>query len=156
MHHPRIPFGALLLLLLILAACSPQPSPPAAPMSADAISSTQAAPAERPRTPDGYVDLQVEQLQALLQDEKVTLVNVHVPYEGELPATDRFIPFDQIQNRTAELPGKDAPIVLYCRSGSMSTQAAKVLVGLGYTNVYELDGGFNAWAAAGYDLLYKP
>ncbi|RIK32840.1 MAG: rhodanese-like domain-containing protein [Chloroflexi bacterium] len=156
MNHCRIPFGALLLLLLILAACSPQPSPPAAPMSAEAVAPAQAAPAELPRNPDGYVDLRAEQLQALLQDEKVTLVNVHVPYEGELPATDRFIPFDQIQNRTVELPDKDAPIVLYCRSGSMSTQAAKVLVGLGYTNVYELDGGFNAWVAAGYELLYKP
>jgi rhodanese-related sulfurtransferase len=30
-----------------------------------------------------------------------------------------------------------------------------VLVKQGYTNVYELDGGFNAWAAAGRNLLMK-
>ncbi len=38
----------------------------------------------------------------------------------------------------------------------MSTIAAKVLVEMGYTNVMELDGGFNAWKAAGYELSSHP
>ncbi|MFN2184312.1 MAG: rhodanese-like domain-containing protein [Anaerolineae bacterium] len=37
----------------------------------------------------------------------------------------------------------------------MSTSAAEELVELGYTNVMEVDGGFNAWKAAGYELLYQ-
>jgi rhodanese-related sulfurtransferase len=37
----------------------------------------------------------------------------------------------------------------------MSTQAAKDLVALGYTNVFELDGGFSGWQAVGYPLLSK-
>jgi rhodanese-related sulfurtransferase len=104
---------------------------------------------------DGFVELSVDQLHEILPGHDFTLVNVHIPYEGELPDTDLFIPFDQITNHQAELPAKDAPIVLYCRSGPMSTQAAKVLVGLGYSQVYELEGGFNAWVAANYELLKK-
>jgi rhodanese-related sulfurtransferase len=108
-----------------------------------------------PRNSDGFADISAEQLAKMLQQKNFTLINVHVPYEGELPDTDLMIPFDQIKNYQAELPAKDAAIVLYCRSGSMSTQAAKNLVALGYTNVFELDGGFNGWQAAGYPLLSK-
>jgi rhodanese-related sulfurtransferase len=35
----------------------------------------------------------------------------------------------------------------------MSTSAAQELASLGYTNILEVDGGFNAWKSAGYDLL---
>ena len=108
-----------------------------------------------PQNSNGFVDITVDQLHEILQQKEFALVNVHIPYEGELPDTDLFIPFDQIADHQAELPAKDTPIILYCRSGSMSTQAAKVLVGLGYTQVYELDGGFNAWKVANYELLKK-
>jgi len=106
-----------------------------------------------PRNANGYVDLSVTQLSDFLQKKNFTLVNVHIPYEGELPQTDRFIPFDEIATKLDQLPAKDAPIVLYCRSGRMSTDAAQVLVEQGYTNVFELDGGFNAWVADGHELL---
>jgi rhodanese-related sulfurtransferase len=104
---------------------------------------------------DGYADITVEQLAELVEKEEVTLVNVHIPYEGELPNTDLFIAYDEIADHLDELPAKDAPIVLYCRSGGMSTSAAQELAELGYSNVLEVDGGFNAWKAAGYELLQK-
>jgi rhodanese-related sulfurtransferase len=104
---------------------------------------------------DGYADISVQQLAELLENKDVTLVNTHIPYEGELPQTDLFIPFDEITDHLDQLPEKDASIVLYCRSGSMSTSAAKALVELGYANVLELDGGFNAWKTMGYDFVDK-
>lgn len=110
---------------------------------------------KRPRNADGYTDITVQQLAQMLPDRDFTLVNVHIPYQGEIPQTDLFIPFNEITEHQSELPAKDEPIVLYCSSGNMSTQAAKALVKMGYTNVLEVDGGFSGWAAAGYELLDK-
>ena len=43
-----------------------------------------------------------------------------------------------------ELPDKDQLILVYCRSGNRSKQAAQKLVKLGYTNIKEF-GGINTW-----------
>jgi len=47
------------------------------------------------------------------------------------------IPFDQIAARAGELPGKDRPVVLYCRTGRRSGIAAAELQKLGFTAVYD-------------------
>lgn len=44
----------------------------------------------------------------------------------------------------AELPDKDQMILVYCRSGNRSKQAAQKLVDLGYTNIIEF-GGIISW-----------
>jgi rhodanese-related sulfurtransferase len=133
----------LLALALLAAACGTASEPQSASPAAESLA----------KNADGYTDINVEELADMMNDKDITLVNVHIPYEGEIADTDLFIPFDQMGDNLDQLPDKDAPIVLYCRSGSMSTTAAKELVEAGYTNIMELDGGFNAWQAAGNELF---
>ena len=92
----------------------------------------------------------------MLTKKDFLFVNVHVPYEGEIAQTDLFLPCDQVASNLSKLPAdKGAKIVLYCRSGSMSTTAAQTLVRLGYSNVWNLDGGMNGWKQAGLPVSSK-
>jgi len=111
----------------------------------------------RVRVPGGsYLEVSPPRLRALLQDKRFILVNVHVPYAGEIARTDLFIPFNQIARHLAQLPrNKTAMVVLYCRSGRMGTIAARSLVLAGYRNIWNLAGGMDAWKQHGFSLLYK-
>jgi rhodanese-related sulfurtransferase len=80
------------------------------------------------------------------------VVNVHVPYEGEIDGTDAFIPFDQIVGHVDLPTDRDARLVLYCRSGNMSEQAGNAVIAAGYQDVSHLDGGMNAWSDDGREL----
>lgn len=95
------------------------------------------------------------ELHDMLQDKDFTLVNVHIPYAGEIPGTDLFIPFARVRRNLEKLPAKDAKIVLYCMSDPMSTRVAKKLAKRGYTNLYNLEGGMKGWEKAGYELDRK-
>ena len=99
-----------------------------------------------------YIDVSPLRLRDLLRHKRFALVNVHVPYAGEIVGTDRFIPFDQIDRNLTRFPARTAMVVLYCRSGRMSVIAARRLVHLGYQNIWELAGGMDAWQKQGLRL----
>jgi len=81
-----------------------------------------------------------------VREENAFIVDVHTPEQTHIPGTDAVIPFDRIQANTDKLPtDKSVPIFVYCRSGSMSATAAEEIAGLGFTNVYDLAGGTNAY-----------
>jgi phage shock protein E len=74
------------------------------------------------------------------------LVDVRTPGEfsaGHLPGAVS-LPVQELEPRMAELGGKDRPIVVYCRSGSRSGRAKRVLEGAGFTAVHDL-GAMSRW-----------
>lgn len=108
-------------------------------------------------TVDGgsYTNVGPNELNAMLRNKDFMFVNVHIPFEGDIAGTDLSIPYDQITEPSylSQLPiDKSAKIVLYCRSGRMSAIAAEALVKLGYTNVWNLEGGMVEWEQAGYPI----
>lgn len=89
-----------------------------------------------------YRNVSADELNTMLKNKDIVFVNVHIPFAGNIKGTDLSIPYDTIAENLSQLPAdKSAKIVLYCRSGRMSAIAAETLVSLGYTNVWNLDGG---------------
>lgn len=56
------------------------------------------------------------------------------------------IPLSTIENIDID---KDSPIIIYCATGIRSEEAIKKLISMGYTSLYNLDGGLINW---GYEL----
>jgi rhodanese-related sulfurtransferase len=103
-----------------------------------------------------YTNVGPSTLKEMLLRKNFFLLNVHVPYEGEIEGTDANVPYDRVEEAIGQIPSdRRAPIVVYCRSGRMSTTAVESLVRLGYTSVWHLDGGFIAWQRAGLPLIRR-
>lgn len=66
-----------------------------------------------------------------------------------------LIPHSDLEARQNELPrDKNDLILLYCRSGNRSQDAAQTLLDLGFTNLKELKTGINGWKGAGKTVVY--
>ncbi|OGO11182.1 MAG: hypothetical protein A2032_05010 [Chloroflexi bacterium RBG_19FT_COMBO_49_13] len=100
-----------------------------------------------------YTNVSPAELDTMLMSKDFTFINVHTPFEGKIAQTDLFIAYDLINQDQDKLPtDKNTKIVLYCRSGHMSDNAAKTLIKLGYTNIWNLSGGMVAWENASLSI----
>jgi phage shock protein E len=81
-----------------------------------------------------------------LVDAGAHLVDVRTPDEfmaGHIPGAVN-IPLQELEHRLRELEPKGQPVVVYCRSGSRSGSAARLLESAGYRAVFDL-GPLNRW-----------
>jgi len=103
-----------------------------------------------------YKKISVAQFARMLDHKDFTLINVHIPYEGEIEGTDLLIPFNRIDHFKNKLPkDKTAKVVVYCLMGPMGSIAAEQLVNMGYTQVMNLEGGLMAWQNFGKEVLNR-
>jgi rhodanese-related sulfurtransferase len=111
---------------------------------------------EAASTKEAFVRLDPAAFAERMNNSEAAVINVHIPYEGELEQTDAFIPYDKIIGDSSLPKDKNTEILLYCRSGRMSEEAGAALHEDGYTNVAHLEGGMKAWEAAGRKLVHNP
>lgn len=148
----------VLSLLLIMAglftACNTGVGPESSTTSASPATSTAAttsataATQATTATAGAYRQISAEDARDwLAKDEGVLLLDVRTEDEYKeirIPGS-QLLPYDEIIARKGELPADlDTPIIVYCRSGRRSAIAAETLLGLGYTEVYDL-GGIQDW-----------
>jgi rhodanese-related sulfurtransferase len=96
----------------------------------------------------GYTIITQEEAKAMMsKDDGHVIVDVRRQDEydsGHIPGAI-LIPNESITDtKPAELPDLDQIILIYCRSGNRSKQAAQKLADMGYTNLYEF-GGIIDW-----------
>ena len=69
---------------------------------------------------------------------------------GHIPMA-ALMPFGHT-TKTAQQINPDAMTVLYCRTGNRSGEEAQELSGMGFNNVYSLDGGLTNWISSGFPV----
>lgn len=95
-----------------------------------------------------YVKITPNQAYELMQSQNnCTVLDVRTPEEfsqGHIPDAILIPDYELAKRAEKELPDKNALILVYCRSGNRSRQAANTLLKLGYTNVKDF-GGIIDW-----------
>ena len=90
----------------------------------------------------------------LINDTHAVVLDIREPAEyaaGHLPNA-RNIPAGELEKRMGELPAAK-PVLVCCASGSRSGRAIAALRKAGREQVFNLDGGLNAWRQAGLPVV---
>jgi sulfur-carrier protein adenylyltransferase/sulfurtransferase len=114
-------------------------------------------------TPKSYQQLVMEALQTVPEvapaelqarldgGEQLVLIDVREPDEfarGKIPGA-YTIPRGVLEMQVDGRLPREAPVVLYCGGGGRSALAAKSLADMGFENVVNLQGGWQAWTNSG-------
>ena len=111
---------------------------------------------------NGQVSKESQTIDAKAFSEKIAatpnpqILDVRTPAEFSSDHIDKAINVDWLGDSFVagtEKLDKTKPVFVYCKSGGRSQSAVKKLEELGFTNVYQLQGGILKWDAAG---LSKP
>lgn len=92
----------------------------------------------------------------LAQNNTPQLIDVRTPEEFSTEHIDKSVNINwnggNFENEVSKYD-KNQPVFVYCKAGGRSAQAAAKLSEMGFTKVYNLDGGMMKWNAEG---LGKP
>lgn len=141
--NSRILWILSLMLVLSLVACG-----------GTAVSGNPVTPVD---VPEGELNLaqtvNVQTVASVMDRDDVVLIDVReqVEYDaGHIPGVT-LIPLGEVASRMSEIP-TDKTVIITCRSGNRSGQAADFLRANGFTNVHNMSGGILDWERAGFPV----
>ncbi len=140
--------------VLLFAGCSAvpgKPSPAASSSESVVASLPEATAAEASETASEsttvFVKISAQEAKKMMDAGGVVILDVRTQEEyaeGHI-ADAILLPDSEVASRAAEvLPDKEAPVLVYCRSGRRSALAAQSLKDLGYSRIYDF-GGIQDW-----------
>ena len=106
---------------------------------------------DNPNAPPSVRELTVEDLAQRLaaakdSGEPLHLYDVRTPGERELASIEGTVLLEvEVADQIAELP-RDTPLYFHCHHGGRSQRAAQHFIDQGFTEVYNIIGGIDAWS----------
>ena len=97
----------------------------------------------------------VDKLEEALKNKDCQLVDVREGFEFEsekIPGCHHF-PLSSLNENSLGNLDKDKPVYLVCKSGSRAAAAAERLKSYGFQEIHVMEGGLNAWRAAGKPIV---
>lgn len=95
--------------------------------------------------------------EALRESSDLQLVDVRTVeeyMEGHLPNAQNICVASEDFESKVKLLDKNKPVYLYCRKGPRSAAAAAMLKEMGFTKVYDMQGGITYWEDQGLPLAH--
>jgi rhodanese-related sulfurtransferase len=87
-------------------------------------------------------------------DKGFRVVDVRTPAEfgsGHIPQAES-VPLDSVLARPKDVLKTEGDVIFVCQVGQRSALAAEMAAAVGLTNLYNLEGGTDAWVKAGYPV----
>jgi rhodanese-related sulfurtransferase len=111
-------------------------------------------------TPQTHQDISVQQAHQLIEDNQsnsnFVILDIRAPSEyadGYIAGALNINFYDTDFADQIDALDKSKTYLVYCRSANRSGQAMPTFNDLGFTDVYDMQGGIVAWLNAGYDVL---
>lgn len=100
-----------------------------------------------------FVRIQVEEARKLIDSDAVQVVDVREPEEyarGHIPQAV-LVPLGALLDRPRDYLRRDS-LLFVCAVGERSALACEMAAALGFTKVYNLEGGTEGWSSRGYPI----
>ena len=105
---------------------------------------------KRNKGPKQYKDVNVADFKALMKHKDAVLIDVRTSKEiaqGKINGALEMNVLDASFRKKIQPMHKEKTYLMYCRSGQRSGKACRIMAQEGFTNLYNLEGGYNAWQA---------